>query len=265
MAQLAPRGLRCARPRSRGIRGCSASRWRCRWRPALLFSIVPALQASRVVAAAMPCNRADDGGRRTRPADARRAGRLQVAVALVLLVGAGLMLRTLANLRAIDVGFRTDHLLTLRTTLPVARYSDPASSGWRSYDGSSGACAPLPGVEAGGLHLGAALHDAEATRRTSRSRAACRRTGEPTTRCTASARQRLPADDRRAAGRGPPLDERDDGERPAAVVINETMARRYWPTRRRSAIAVGSAPATRRCARSSAWSRTSTSAATSWR
>ena len=51
---------------------------------------------------------------------------LQVAAALVLLAGAGLMLRTLANLRAIDVGFRPDHLLTLRTTLPQAKYRTAA-------------------------------------------------------------------------------------------------------------------------------------------
>ena len=40
---------------------------------------------------------------------------VEVAAALVLLIGAGLMLRTLERLRAIDVGFRSDHLLTLRT------------------------------------------------------------------------------------------------------------------------------------------------------
>src|SRR5262249_18316831 len=36
---------------------------------------------------------------------------LQVAISLVLLAGAGLFIRTLYNVRSIDVGFRTDHLL----------------------------------------------------------------------------------------------------------------------------------------------------------
>src|SRR5260370_21550651 len=51
---------------------------------------------------------------------------LEVAAALVLMVGAGLMLQTVARLRAIDIGFRQDHLLTLRTTLPRTKYHDPA-------------------------------------------------------------------------------------------------------------------------------------------
>jgi hypothetical protein len=42
------------------------------------------------------------------------------------MVGAGLMLQTVARLRAIDIGFRPDHLLTLRTTLPRTKYQDRA-------------------------------------------------------------------------------------------------------------------------------------------
>ena len=57
------------------------------------------------------------------------------------------MLRTLANLRAIDIGFLSDHLLTLRTTLPQTRYRDlvkrPAFS-----DGMVADVRALPGVEA---------------------------------------------------------------------------------------------------------------------
>ena len=49
---------------------------------------------------------------------------VEVAAALVLLTGAGLMIQTMMKLRAIDLGFRSDHLLTLRTPLGP-KYSDP--------------------------------------------------------------------------------------------------------------------------------------------
>jgi predicted permease len=71
---------------------------------------------------------------------------LQISAAIVLLVSAGLMLRTLANLRAIDVGFRTGHLLTLRTSLPRPRYADPAKR-LDFYDRVIAAVRALPGVE----------------------------------------------------------------------------------------------------------------------
>src|SRR3954469_22347149 len=90
----------------------------------VVFSLAPALQASRTSLqdALQQSARSAVGGSARLTRDALVV--LQVAAALVLLVGAGLMLRTLANLRAIDVGFRPDHLMTLSTTLPPARYTD---------------------------------------------------------------------------------------------------------------------------------------------
>src|SRR5207245_7771669 len=61
-------------------------------------------------------------------------------------VSAGLMLRTLANLRAIDVGFRQDHLLTLRTSLPRPRYADQAKR-LDFYDRVIAGVRALPGVD----------------------------------------------------------------------------------------------------------------------
>jgi putative ABC transport system permease protein len=46
----------------------------------------------------------------------------EVALAVVLLVGAGLMIQTLRNMRAAETGFRRDHLLTLRLSLPGPKY-----------------------------------------------------------------------------------------------------------------------------------------------
>jgi predicted permease len=50
----------------------------------------------------------------------------EVALTLVLLIGAGLMIRSLSALMATDLGFQVDHLFTLQVTLPAAKYKTPA-------------------------------------------------------------------------------------------------------------------------------------------
>jgi putative ABC transport system permease protein len=81
----------------------------------VIFSLIPALAASRtsVNDALKQGGRtgADSGGRRTRDALVM----LEVASALVLLTGAGLMIETMTKLRGIDLGFRAGHLLTMWT------------------------------------------------------------------------------------------------------------------------------------------------------
>jgi putative ABC transport system permease protein len=87
----------------------------------VLFGIVPALQASgRRFGALLGATRS--AGLR----DARSArGTLvvaEIALALVLLVGAGLLLRVLWHLRAVEPGFRVDGLVAARIDLPATRY-----------------------------------------------------------------------------------------------------------------------------------------------
>jgi predicted permease len=50
----------------------------------------------------------------------------QIALSLILLMGAGLMLKSFARLRAVDPGFNPDRLLTIRFSLPTQRYKTPA-------------------------------------------------------------------------------------------------------------------------------------------
>ncbi|MDO8677413.1 MAG: ABC transporter permease [Acidobacteriota bacterium] len=90
----------------------------------VLFGLTPAMQASR------PELNADlkDGGR---TGTARTGARnvmvvAQVALALVLLIGAGLMLTSFSRLRAVDPGFRTTELITVELMLPLARYDESA-------------------------------------------------------------------------------------------------------------------------------------------
>jgi putative ABC transport system permease protein len=74
----------------------------------------------------------------------------EVAVALVLLVSAGLLLRSFEKLREVDVGFRADHVLTAYYSLPHQQYSTQASA-----DGFTTALLDkvrqLPGVEYVGI------------------------------------------------------------------------------------------------------------------
>jgi putative ABC transport system permease protein len=112
----------------------------------LLFSIVPAFQAAR----ASMNDALKQGGRSG--ADVRsRTTRdalvvFEVAAALVLLTGAGLMIQTMAKLRGVDLGFRSDHLLTLRTALgPKYRDNVKALDYQRRVLEQTSA---LPGVEA---------------------------------------------------------------------------------------------------------------------
>jgi predicted permease len=48
----------------------------------------------------------------------------ELALAVILLVGAGLLLRSYARIQSVDPGFRTDHVLTMRLTVAWERYGD---------------------------------------------------------------------------------------------------------------------------------------------
>ncbi len=48
----------------------------------------------------------------------------EIALSVILVIGAGLMIRTLSELTRVDVGFRTDNILTTRISLPVSVYAE---------------------------------------------------------------------------------------------------------------------------------------------
>ena len=71
----------------------------------------------------------------------------EVALAMMLLVGAGLLLRTLWNLQAVDPGFEPRGVLTMSVSLSPNRYPTPETRA-RFYDASLDRLRALPGVEA---------------------------------------------------------------------------------------------------------------------
>jgi putative ABC transport system permease protein len=70
---------------------------------------------------------------------------LEVAVSTLLLIGAGLMIRSLATMNGVELGFRTDHVLTTSVQLPQSRYRSPASR-VEFFDELATRVAQMPGV-----------------------------------------------------------------------------------------------------------------------
>jgi len=92
----------------------------------ILFGLVPALRATRLSLqdALKEGGRSGESRASTRFRDTLVAG--QFAMAFALLVGAGLMIQTLWNLRQVDLGFRPDHLLVQILPLPQPKYDSDA-------------------------------------------------------------------------------------------------------------------------------------------
>jgi putative ABC transport system permease protein len=152
----------------------------------------------------------------------------QVALALTLLAGAGLLGRSLAALRAVDPGFRQDHVLTGDLSLAGADYPEEHQV-VETFEAIRTRVAALPGVLAAGavtnLPLASGLGDLNI-----RIEGRVVAEGEVSPRADWQAVTPGYFD---AMGlvvkRGRAIDERDRTGAPGAVVINETMAERYWP------------------------------------
>jgi predicted permease len=109
----------------------------------LLFSLAPAAQFWRPDLA--PALKQQGMTARSSPLRFRRVSvALQIGLSLMLLVGAGLFVRTLHNLRSLNAGFATDHLLTFGVNPRMAGY-EPART-FALYQRVSETLKGLPGV-----------------------------------------------------------------------------------------------------------------------
>jgi len=118
---------------------------------ALVFGAVPAFHASR----SNPGGTLSEVGRDTGGGVSGRFARrllviAEVAVAVVLLVGAGLLIRSFQRLRQVEPGFSRDHVLTMRTVLPFSKYAKPEQRR-AFYDEVLRKIGELPGVESAGM------------------------------------------------------------------------------------------------------------------
>jgi putative ABC transport system permease protein len=118
---------------------------------ALLFGLVPALQATRSGTAGTLAagSRTQVGGRQRL---LRTLVSAQIALAIVLLVGAGLLIRTLSQLGQTPLGFRPDNVLALRISASFDEKRDMKRVQQRLYN-TLEALGAMPGVEAAALSV----------------------------------------------------------------------------------------------------------------
>jgi len=114
----------------------------------ILFGLAPALQGTRsdvqrTLREGGQSSRADRTGHGVRQALIVA----EFALALILLAGSGLMIKTIAGLRQVDPGFRPDHILAASIQLPQIRYPDVASTA-AFYDRLLSELAAQPGIKA---------------------------------------------------------------------------------------------------------------------
>jgi putative ABC transport system permease protein len=112
----------------------------------LVFGMVPAVLASSSASESL-----HEGGRHGSGPKSRRALAAlvvaEVALSLVLLAGAGLLIRSFMRLQDVNPGFRAEGVLTARVQLPATRYEDERKAGAFFTDAVS-RVATLPGVRA---------------------------------------------------------------------------------------------------------------------
>jgi putative ABC transport system permease protein len=196
----------------------------------IAFGLVPALQASRpnLFEALREGGRGGTAGRR---GNRLRRGLVtaQVALVVVLLTGAGLLIRSFLQLQQVELGFRPDNLLTMQLALPRAKYQgEPQRLAF--YDALFERLRGLPGVRGAGAISSIFLSNTPNS-----------------TGFTIEGRERtldirnvevpfdpVTPDYFRVMGipvtRGRAFGAQDVAASPAVVMINENMARRFWPT-----------------------------------
>ncbi|HSS19164.1 MAG TPA: ABC transporter permease [Pyrinomonadaceae bacterium] len=120
----------------------------------LLAGVIPALKTSQ----GQVSETLKEGGRGSSSGRARAQGifvAVEMALALVLLIGAGLMIRSLTALWHVDPGFRTDNVLTFGLTLPPSAASARPEAVRASLRELNQKISSTPGVQAASFSLGA--------------------------------------------------------------------------------------------------------------
>ena len=124
----------------------------------ILFGLVPALRLAKTPVATV-LNQSGRGGAGAATQDWSRSALLvaEVAFSLMLLFGAGLLLRSFSQLNAVELGFERDRVLTFRLSLPEVPYDDDGEATVRFFETLEERVAALPGVERVGSAFGSAF------------------------------------------------------------------------------------------------------------
>ncbi len=193
----------------------------------LIFGLLPAIQSTR----ADLQDSLKDGGRGSGGRERRRLRSFlvvtEVGLALVLLICAGLMMKSFFLLQDVDPGFNSDNVLTLRLWLPEAKY-DEESRVAGFYDQVLERVADLPGVASASAVLSVPLSGSSANFSFVIEGRPEPAPGED----YAAGFQSVSSGYFRTMGipllKGRDFSERDDAEAPKVLVINQALAGRYW-------------------------------------
>jgi putative ABC transport system permease protein len=195
----------------------------------VLFGLAPAVSASRPDPQAV----LNDAGRGSTAGRSRRRFRTalfvsEVALAFVLVIGSGLLVRSLLRAMSVPPGFEPDGLLGLDVSLPAAKYPDAAPR-QRFYESTLAELRLLPGVQSASAIYCAplvgrcwgsvyTLSDRPAPAQGELPSAAWN-VAEPSYFATVGIPLR----------QGRYLAETDGPDAPKVVVVNESFARKWWP------------------------------------
>jgi putative ABC transport system permease protein len=195
---------------------------------ALLFGMAPALAAVRTDLV----ENLKEGGRGGGEGSRRNRFRaalvvLEVALALLLAIGATLTARSLVRLEAVDPGFRPEGVLRASLTLPKATYAEP-SRRVNFYRELVAKVRSIPGVTGAGVVSHLPFSNSKGGSDIQVEGAPAPRPGEQSIAFTRAIDPGYFPAVGAVLARGRFFDERDPVGPPVAI-INETMARRCWP------------------------------------
>jgi predicted permease len=192
-----------------------------------LFGILPALRAARTD----PAGILREGGRSgaTRSSARLRNGLVvgQVALALMLLVGAGLLVRSFQNLQRVDLGFDPSDVIATQIQLPTARYPDAAAR-MGFFTELEARLSSLPGVESVGSITNLPLAGQDGDTNFNVEGAPLPEQGlEPSVWLRRVTPDYFDAVDLEIV-RGRAFTAADDAEAPRVIIVNETLERDYF-------------------------------------
>jgi predicted permease len=200
----------------------------------VIFGLAPALRASR-----FDLNRVlKDGGRGSAVGVTFGRGHHQlrnllviseVALSLVLLIGAGLLIRSYQHIATASPGFNARNVLSLRLSLPAARYTTPESV-FSFYKQLNERVKQLPGIESVGANPFLPLSSNSAAWGPITVEGYVPKTAQD---LIISNERFVSPDYLKAMGipllKGRHFDERDIKGAPEVAIVNENFAQRFWP------------------------------------
>ena len=196
---------------------------------AIVFGLLPALQASRP---GLRETLSETSGTTGSISTQRVLGMLvvvEVALALVLLIGAGLMTRSFAELIQVYPGFEADNLIAAQIYLPSTKYGQPHQRA-RFFNDAVARIRALPGIEAAAAVTSLPMHPVGidfALPFTIEGRPPPASGEEPHADIRAATPGYFEAMKIRLI-RGRLIEERDGPEAPHTMLINETLARQFF-------------------------------------